>query len=487
MDFEDYAESVDEDGVFEDSHHRCDENRLNAARDRTTHGSTIDRFARRVTEDPAQVASVGRGTGPAQRAAVRAPPPLLLLAFTIAAHADATPPDEIRGGEHPGFRQWVERWATARHGGAVDWWSADLDGDHEADDIAVVCLPRAVGGWDDPGHAILIEDAHGKRLAYGDPLRDSDDGPCELPSGPPAFRRTAERTLVDEDGDNRVHSSTTFALRDGALAKLSESNNVFRNCRYDDGTGTDWTRLERYASSITERAADGWQLQTDGQADCVTVSEERRDEALLLVTSRPMALPTYQVPVRGKSLWRGPADASFSVVVMQPDTRTLAITLGRTDDKQVDAAAKSEEALAAADHFEVWMGIRSLRVARAIDGAWFVEPGVMVGPMELPRVSLRGAERSVTLVVPLEWADWRPSGEMGFFHRPEGPGPALDNVEEVDGALAVAYFDVDRAGQSARVVLSTAPIPRVGAPHGVLVKLPGGARFPPAEHVLPVE
>ena len=61
-------------------------------------------------------------------------------------------------------------------------------------------------------------------------------------------------------------------------------------------------------------------------------------------------------------------------------------------------------------------------------------------------------------------------------NQPSG-APPRRNEGTWRGSLVVAFADVDATGGD-RTVISTAPIPKSGEPHGILVKLPKARRWP---------
>ena len=168
----------------------------------------------------------------------------------------------------------------------------------------------------------------------------------------------------------------------------------------------------------------------------------------------------------------GPADASLAVAVTQPTDALLEVTVTLEDDVLVDAASRKPEAVDAADHVSIWIGMHVVRLARD-EAGWFSSAGQIAS----------SAPRRVVVRLPVAWSSWvaDPLELEGWWAPIEQASGAPERLNDQAwrGSLVVAFADVDSPGGE-RTVVSTAPIPKKGEPHGILVKLPRASRWPAA-------
>jgi hypothetical protein len=407
---------------------------------------------------------------------------LCLLAVSGAARADTSTAREIKGGEHPGFRAWARGWAARHHGAVNGWWSADLDGDGLADNVAELCVPpsRVAGqAYAVDGGIYLIEDASGHRFvsSFDDSEWNDEHPECRTSRPAPQFKRTADRVVLYDPSEKRGHDSSELALRAGQLVVTAEHWGGFHLCDYQDDRDLDWVALERHESHQTLRYGGS------GVDSCAVAQATKRDEAILLVTAPGAEAETFFQVVRGKDAWSGASDASVQVAVTQRGRTRLSIRTTVTDDIAVAAVARTREALDAADHLQIWVGTHSLRLARGADGVWFALPGHGTTAAEVAQATVQGDETTVEISVPIEWADWGEGTARGTDPTKKsltaiGLAPERRNADAWVGSLVVAFADVDSAGAGASTVISTAPVPQRGEPRGLLVKLPHGDRWP---------
>ena len=379
----------------------------------------------------------------------------MIVTVGVAAHADTSAPRAIAGGEHPGFRKWVQAWAGARHGRIADWWSGDFDGDGKADDVAVVCLepaePMAIAG------AFLVEDANRRRSAVGfrPTWRLLVRQGCEAPEALPAFKRTDDLEIsgkaaaggrdastngplnfIRVRGEEQETESEEFilGLRDGRLVVTSHS---YQYGGTERPHTRDWDRL-------VELTGDG--------------GRDSREQAILLVTRTGNFQPTLNTVVRGRTSWRGPSDAGFRVGVGMHGATSIVVHIAIDDDAPVLASDATPEALAASDHLEVRIGARTLRLGRTPGEDWFGLPGAGMTQAALALVRVTGKGARVDIVAPAAWA-----------------GKLTDAGGE--GSLVVMFADVDEPHSAVRTVVATAPVPQKREPTGILLRLPDGDRW----------
>lgn len=360
-----------------------------------------------------------------------------------------------------GFQRWSERWASSRHGVVDDRWTADLDEDGIPDLVAHVCLPAPeLGAYGHPG-AYLVEDGQQRRSGLRHETGDynTEEEPCRRDRG--QVRVTAERIIDHNPTEKRETSEAKLALRDGKLVVVAQRSGSFHIPDHFSYTDVSWTEL-----TTAHEHGHYTEGKTDDDA-AKEVYELRRRETVLLVTAE--ATPTATQLVRGST--DGPADASLAVSVTQPDHASLEVAVTLVDDVLVNARSRKAADLDAADHVAVWLGTHAVRLARDETG-WFSTAGRVVASEPL-RVVVR---------LPAAWAAWAADTfhDIDGWWRPVDASsgtPERSNDEAWRGSLVVAFADVDAPGGE-RAVLSTAPIPKEGEPHGILVKLPRAARWP---------
>lgn len=379
----------------------------------------------------------------------------VLFSFAISdlAHAEPT-----------AFQSWAKSWARAHKGGVHSWWSADLDQDGKPDYVAIICTP-VEDKPEGPG-AYLVESAAGERFAIAfDGLDFTGNDGCVVPDDAPLFETSDDKVLSHDPAVKRASNREGLALRNGKLVVIAQDNLDGRVCQYENEARIDWATLR--ASESHASASDFKPIKGD---DCKQFREHKRDDAVLLLTTTPIDEPTFTQVVRGEAP-TSDADASLRVSVSAPTVKQLAIRVRVVDDTRIAASDKTIAALEAADHVTLFVGRGALRVARLADDSWFVVP--LAGALNVNDVTVGGDANGVTVTVPRAWANRK---EPSFVSE-MSPGAWI-------GSLVVAFTDVDVAGQPARRTIATAPIPRKGTPSGLLVKLPGGQRWPTATGAL---
>lgn len=290
--------------------------------------------------------------------------------------------------------------------------------------------------------AFLIEAGSKHFVAEFDTL-DVTGGPACAPTGKrPPFRRTTDKSLRKDVSMKRGGDEVEMAIRDGKLVVVRTYFGGGRYCKSHDSHAYDFIAQSFEDSHQTEK-----DFVSTGVDSCKSRDSADSKEALLLVTNPGVSTATRTAIARGKASYTGAGDASFQVAVTQPTKETLEIRVQITDDVARAADERSAAALGKADHVAVWIGRHSVKLARDASGAWFA-----IGDA----TTVAGEPNDVRITVPFSWAGWKQTG-----------GALM-------GSLVVAYYDVDDAGEP--TVVATAPV--TSHPRGMLMKLPGAARWP---------
>jgi len=352
------------------------------------------------------------------------------------------------------FARWVRSYAKQNEGVALhSWWSAHLDDDGKPELIAIVCRPAAPPDEYFNAAVLLLEEGSGTRhtVSLG-ALEYTAHDSCREPAPKIPFRRTNDKTVTYDPLIKRATAEVVMGLRDGRLVVLETTSAGGRYCESSSYSTFDFVHLRQEQEQLTD---DDFEPLPNG--DCKERRSRKREQAILLVTQPEVEAPAFTQLVGGKpGAHHGDADASVAVAITQPKRGVLQLRIRVTDDVARAASAQTKEALAIADHLQVWIGRHAVQLARDESGAWFA-----LG--EVTTVKSDGG--ALILDVPSGWAGWKRDGDV------------------LRGSIVIAFHDVDDEGEP--TVIATAPLPKRARPTGLVMRLPKLARWLPVGEEVP--
>lgn len=235
-------------------------------------------------------------------------------------------------GPSQGFQDWLQSAAESEELRILWWGTVDLDWDGKGDEfVARLCDARPAAEGPSAASPWLIYEADGQRwvVERQAPSTEAVDWCRSQPSSPPGF--ISDHTIPNRDsielGDDEVRHNYWSAYLEPVEGRLELT-------RITRGTATAFpsgSRTQNWLRRVITRTEVEW-LPHDASEDHEGYVVHANEAAMIVVGPDSTERPTVNKILSGPDAHDGPADASLSVVAVEPSPDQVDIILRITDD-----------------------------------------------------------------------------------------------------------------------------------------------------------